>query len=59
MGLLNLHILSVHVINIISVSLANLPSNIKWIIGNVGQFGYYRMNYDTEDLGEHNTAVEN
>ena len=36
------------VVIIISVHLANLPSNIKWIIGNVGQFGYYRMNYDTE-----------
>ena len=43
-----LRILTIQVINIISVSLPNLPSNIKWIIGNIGQFGYYRMNYDTE-----------
>ena len=30
----------------ISVTVMNLPSNVKWLIGNIGQFGYYRMNYD-------------
>ena len=30
------------------VTLTNLPSNLKWLIGNIGQFGYYRMNYDLE-----------
>ena len=30
------------------VTLSNLPSNTKWIIGNIRQYGYYRMNYDEE-----------
>ena len=35
-------------LNLFLATLSNLPSNIKWIIGNIGQDGYYRMNYDEE-----------
>ena len=36
-------------VNLILATLSNLPSNTKWIIGNIGQNGYYRMNYDEEN----------
>ncbi len=29
-----------------AVSIRNLGGNTRWVVGNVGVFGYYRVNYD-------------
>ena len=34
---------------LVAVSVNDIRSNVTWIVGNVGQYGYYRVNYD-EDM---------
>ena len=43
------HIHFNNAVNVFLVTLSNLPSNTKWIIRNIGQNGYYRVNFDEEN----------
>ena len=35
--------------SIFSVNIGDISTDAQWFIGNVGQYGYYRVNYDIEN----------